>query len=360
MGYEVDFLAVGEGEKSGDAIALRFGNLYGPRNQQQVVVIDGGFEESGSYLAQLIHHRYGTTDVDLVVCTHSDADHAGGLIPILQELRVGCLWMHQPWLHTIDIAKMFVNERVTDKGVSEALKKSLEDAKALETLAKRKGIPIVEPFTFTKDSTGQVVVLGPSRQYYDSLLPAFRGTPEADPGLSALLRAFEKAMEFIRKVPEALNIETLTDSGTTSAENNSSTILMLSVDGHSLIFTSDAGAPALAQALNVLDAAGFDYSSVRFVQVPHHGSHNNVGPTVLNRLLGPIRAQDAELRVAYVSASRDGAPRHPSKKVTNAFRRRGAPVYATQGINIWYKSNSPPRPDGVDIFPLPLYGEVEE
>ena len=27
IGYEIDFLAVGDGEKSGDAIALRFGNL---------------------------------------------------------------------------------------------------------------------------------------------------------------------------------------------------------------------------------------------------------------------------------------------------------------------------------------------
>jgi hypothetical protein len=27
IGYEIDFLPVGEGEKSGDAIALRWGNL---------------------------------------------------------------------------------------------------------------------------------------------------------------------------------------------------------------------------------------------------------------------------------------------------------------------------------------------
>ena len=47
MGYEVDFIGVGE-QKSGDAIALRWGNLAGDRSEQRVVIIDGGFKESGT------------------------------------------------------------------------------------------------------------------------------------------------------------------------------------------------------------------------------------------------------------------------------------------------------------------------
>ena len=48
MGYEVDFIGVGEQSKSGDAIALRWGNLAGDRSEQRVVIIDGGFKESGT------------------------------------------------------------------------------------------------------------------------------------------------------------------------------------------------------------------------------------------------------------------------------------------------------------------------
>jgi hypothetical protein len=55
MGYEIDFLPVGEGEDSGDAIALRFGSLFGPRSEQTVVVIDGGFKESAEGLVSHIH-----------------------------------------------------------------------------------------------------------------------------------------------------------------------------------------------------------------------------------------------------------------------------------------------------------------
>lgn len=33
MGYEIDFIPVGNGEKSGDAIVLRFGNLLTGRRE---------------------------------------------------------------------------------------------------------------------------------------------------------------------------------------------------------------------------------------------------------------------------------------------------------------------------------------
>ncbi len=52
MTYEINYLTLDGGEKSGDAIALRFGNLAGTREQQVVVVIDGGFKDSGEKLVE--------------------------------------------------------------------------------------------------------------------------------------------------------------------------------------------------------------------------------------------------------------------------------------------------------------------
>src|SRR5687768_1470674 len=106
MPYQIDFLPVGDGVCSGDAIALRFGD-FSDITKQYVVVIDGGFKESGKALVEHIKAHYGTTFVDIVVSTHPDADHSSGLEVVLDELAVGQLWMHRPWLHTDDIAKMF-------------------------------------------------------------------------------------------------------------------------------------------------------------------------------------------------------------------------------------------------------------
>jgi len=75
IGYEVDFLAVGDGEKCGDAIALRFGNLLANPPQQTVIVIDGGFKDSGADLVKHIADRYKTNHVHAVISTHPDNDH---------------------------------------------------------------------------------------------------------------------------------------------------------------------------------------------------------------------------------------------------------------------------------------------
>jgi beta-lactamase superfamily II metal-dependent hydrolase len=134
-----------------------------------------------------------------------------------------------------------------------------------------------------------------------------------------------------RKLEEKWDIETLSDSCTTSAENNSSTVLLVNADDQFWLLTGDAGAPALSQAVDFLYAAQVDYSKIKFFQVPHHGSHHSVGPTLLNRMLGPkLPAGSPLLRTAFCSSAKS-APKHPSKKVTNAFKRRGLEVHATEG-----------------------------
>lgn len=163
----------------------------------------------------------------------------------------------------------------------------------------------------------------------------------------------------IKKVAERLDIETLTDEGETTAENESSVVLLFRVDGKSALFTADAGQRALTLAADILDANKFDLRQLNFIQVPHHGSQRNVGPTILDRLLGPKLPQEQTLRTAFVSVSGDGAPKHPNKKVTNAFHRRGAPVHATSGISKFHFHNSPGRDWGAST-PLPFYVEVEE
>ena len=55
MQWEVDFLNVGEGERSGDAIALRFApDLTRAPEGQTVIVIDGGTQEAGQRLVEHI------------------------------------------------------------------------------------------------------------------------------------------------------------------------------------------------------------------------------------------------------------------------------------------------------------------
>lgn len=159
MAYEIDYFQVGDGERGGDAIALRFGNLTGPRNEQSIVVIDGGFKESGERLVKHIKDFYGTDHADLVVSTHPDADHSSGLCVVLENMSVGQLAMHRPWEHAARIKGFFKSGRITASGLGETLEKSLQNASDLEALATGKSIPIVEPFQGATGFDGAVRIL---------------------------------------------------------------------------------------------------------------------------------------------------------------------------------------------------------
>jgi beta-lactamase superfamily II metal-dependent hydrolase len=324
MAYQVDFFPVGEGSKSGDAIAIRFGD-FSDYLKTQVVVIDGGFQSSGEALVKHIREVYGTTYVDLVVSTHPDSDHSAGLAPVIEELKVGQLWMHKPWEHTYDIAKMFQDGRVTDMSVAEGIRKSLEDVRYLEKLAKQKNITIIEPFTGLQDVTQSLTVLGPTKAFYESLLPDFRCTP-APKFESNFTKLASAGVGLAVKVAETLGIETLVEpTEGTHAENNSSVITLFQHGQECILFTADAGVPALEQACSQLEAVGFDFNRLRIVQIPHHGSKRNVGPKILDRILGPKQCASPKSHLAKVIDAGVTAG-HATRDVSHRTGGHGDPI----------------------------------
>jgi beta-lactamase superfamily II metal-dependent hydrolase len=371
MGYEIDILAVGEGERSGDAIAIRCGNLQGSPDEQSVIVIDGGTLDSGERLVNHIKTEYGTTSVLMALSTHPDGDHSSGLTVVLNELDVGELWMHKPWDHSAEIKKWFADGTLTNDSLSRKLRKELENASDLDKIARRKGIPVYEPFSDGSVNgryPGAIRVLGPTEAYYQSLLPHFRDTPAVKASFNALegLRSFyERGAGVVTKVLENYwGIETLAEpvEDATSAENNSSAILLLTLDGRNLLFTADAGVPALIRAANYARTVGIDLKTCVFEMVPHHGSKRNVGPTILNRIVGPRLSgpSPSTKMTVVVSAAMEGEPKHPAAKVTNAYKRRGAKVLATQGNNIRVPYDAPPRAGYGPANPVPFKPEADE
>ena len=352
MGYQVDFLQVGNGETSGDCIAVRFGDLRsGDPNKQHVVVIDGGFTESGEKLVKHIAERFGTTHVDYLISTHLDRDHIAGLTPVIEDMTVGVLLMHRPWLHS-----------VSDDAQKEAreARKSYEQATALEELAIKKGIQIIEPLA-SSDNALQITpdaymrIIGPDLTYYEELLKDFDHNKSlADKALAALRGTTTSAVgAVLRKIQETLDprSETLDNvHKDTSPENNSSTVIDFNLSGHKLLFTGDAGVVALHRALDYGVSAGLDFSDLNFLDVPHHGSHHNLDSAFLNRI---------GVKTAFVSATKD-SKKHPAPRVLNALVRRGINYYTTEASNIMHSHDAPDRSDYHDLTPGSLVSEFED
>jgi len=336
--YEVDYLKVGAEEKSGDAIALRFSY----QGQWAVVIIDGGFADIGVELVAHVRRWYDTNHVDLVISTHPDADHINGLTPVLEHLDVDELLIHLPRLHRSDVSTWGV-EPVDD----------------LVRLARRRGVAVAEPFTGETRFGGALTVVGPTIEYYESLLDEARlGAVQAAAASKGFGAAAGVALrQLARRAVDYLPVETLTNLGETTERNNSSVITLLNIDGQRLLFTGDAGIPALTNAADYMDVLPSASVPFKLFQAPHHGSRRNLGPRILNRLLGPKTS--AKRGEGIISAS-DQAPKHPSPKVANALLRRGYPAYTTEVAGVCFPSGVARRPGWSTATPLPPLDESGE
>ena len=331
MQYEIDYIPVGEGEKSGDAICLRFGNLAGAKTEQTIIVIDGGDKTAGETLVAHIKNYYKTDDVDYVISTHPDGDHASGLSTVLEKLNVSTLLMHRPWEHASDIKDSFSDGRWTDRGLSEKIEKSLKHASDLEAIATRKGITIVEPFQGVGTQDGSIRFLGPSEEFYQEMLTHFRSTPTPKVESNVFGAIFKKAEEVVRYIEDRFDIDILDDDeDTTSAENNTSAILLLTLGEHRLLFTGDAGKTALLSAISHADSSNITLTGLRFLGVPHHGSKRNLSTKILKKM---------NAATAFISASGENK-KHPSKRVTNALKKHGAEVYVNRKIPLLHHNGS--------------------
>jgi len=342
--YEVDFLPVGEEGQSGDAIGIRF--TRPDTGEYAVVIIDAGFQENGEKLVDHVERWYETTNVDIAIVTHPDGDHIGGMGEVVRNLNVGTLCIH----------------RLRNHGGG-----SLRAADAVDqliALAESRGTSIHEPFSGTYAFSGALRILGPDEDWYDELVSdqveeertgrrALRAARSQSAIRAALVRLADRVLSYL---PPEVPFD---DAGGTNPRNNSSAITMLNVDGHRMLFTGDAGVPALDRAWNWLETNGHDASSPNFAQIPHAGSRHNASTELLNRLYGPP-GQPTATRPAYVSVA-SKSKRHPSPRVANAYMRRGFRVYETRGSTIHHFSSDAPDRGWSTATPLePLDESGEE
>jgi beta-lactamase superfamily II metal-dependent hydrolase len=342
MNCEIEFLPVGQASRAGDAIVVR----YGSETSYELMLIDGGHEESGSDIVEHIHSQFPGRGFDHVVLTHPDIDHASGLRTVLEEVAVANLWAIVPWEHAENAAHLFEDKSFDPKDLTRVIRDAYPVLDELVGIANRRSIPIRPPFQ--GEQIGPFAVLSPSYQDYIHLLPQFDRMPAPD--VYALRRAQkwidgetlwariaaslqEKAASWIR---DLWDVEQLRDGGKTSAKNESSVVLYGAFDAGPALLTGDAGLNALGASADYADANLMALRQFSFVQIPHHGSRSNVGPSILDRIVGARKPPFSEPTFsAFASAPRDDE-HHPRKIVLNAFTRRGGAVLATRGSKIVY------------------------
>jgi beta-lactamase superfamily II metal-dependent hydrolase len=352
---EIDYIPVGEESKSGDAIALRFGQYEnGTWKNQSVFIIDGGNSNSGDALVKHVKEVYNTTKVDRVILTHPDGDHASGLRNVIEELQVGKIWMHRPWHYWHDLKDSIVDGRVTKKSFTDKLREAYQYAHDIEELAISKKIEIFHPHqggSFSSNDEKLLTILGPGKEFYLSLIQASEKTPEMKiaESITKSFAASNKKTVYEDMTFETENLSDIDEA--TSAENDMSLIMLLTVAGSKVLFTGDAGTQGLFNAIKYANANGFPLNDLDLFDVPHHGSRHNLSKGILKY----INAKNS-----IISCAKKGEPSHPSPIVTNGLLRRNMNPHWTKGNLINYHNGAVPLRGGLNpVTPIPFSSTVE-
>jgi beta-lactamase superfamily II metal-dependent hydrolase len=357
--YEIEFFPVGSGASSGDAIVVR----YWDGGSWRVGVIDGGYDDTGRQICNHIRQWYGTTTVDFVVSTHPDDDHMSGLRSVLSGMTVRELWMHVPWCHAERIQKLFRSRRWTVQGLEGEFRRQYNSVSDIVNLAFAQGTTIKLPFQ--GEPIGPFTVMSPSLEMYEGLLPQFRDTPAPDQDmlkavghwLEGIGRRISKTI--LKDIRETWNTETLREGGITSAENESSVVLYGDLGHGGILLTGDAGLRALWNTISYAARLGIDFTRLWLFQVPHHGSRNNIAPSALDRIVGPVVRQ-GQMRSTHciISAGPEDAE-HPLQVVVNALWRRGLQPAVTRSCIVRYQMNMQDRSGWDPLTPIPFSLMVE-
>ncbi len=359
-GFQLDFHPVGDGERSGDAITVR----YGAPGAYTIHVIDGGTQDAAQGVVDHMREHYDNPNfIDAVICTHGDDDHTSGLRTIIENFDVGTIYMNRPWLYAAEVLHLFERD-FTIEGLERRLRQVYPILAEIEQLAAEHGIEIEEAFQGTQ--VGAFTILAPSRERYLSLIPQFSRTPAAaeptTPATEALQRIIRRtAREVLNWIPESWDTETLDDyvQEPTSPSNESSVVQYADMGDARILLTGDAGVDTLDEAADYAALLGVVPEQLTFMQMPHHGSRHNVSRLVLNRWLGePVPEGTTPEKTSYACVA-GGCDTHPRRKVVNAFKRRGVRVYSTKGSGIMHHNSLIPRSWNGVPPEHPFYGEVE-
>lgn len=238
MSYEIDFIGVGsEVKQDADAFCFRWVDSYGKDGNPlyKIGVFDGGFESHGKAMAQHLNKYYfddangektrNEKVIDFVFVSHADQDHVSGLKEILEEFNVKALYMNRPWEYVEELYEIVKDGRITLKSLEERLKTSYSNIAALEEIAEKNSIPITPAFAGDVISE-RLRVLSPSKSFYLTLLAESNKTPETETVFESAQKVVQKIKAYLLNILEDWNTETLHEGVTTSAENETSIVLL--------------------------------------------------------------------------------------------------------------------------------------
>lgn len=338
-GFEIDLLPVTSGDRSGDCITFRYGDLNAGGDAQTVVVVDGGYGKNAEELKNHLKKYYNCTTkegkirIDLVIASHTDLDHVGGLAKLSEddEVEILNIWAHAPQEEMNK--SWFADKRRTTNSV----RTKLDDAFAqLSTLlANTKSADRWDVYSDYTLGGASFIILSPSPDFYKKCI-ANSGRADLDPSEKVAPMKYPASStkdETEEEVYVKGHIQ-WDDSEGTSSINESSMVFLFEYEDVRILFCGDAGKEAMENALAEAKAENVSLKDLTIVKQPHHGSRKNVNPDIMRKM---------SAKFCFISCTVNDEGHHPSKRLVNMLNELGYSVYKTGGVTLHWGKNAPDR-----------------
>lgn len=326
----IDMINVGKG----DAFIV---DLPDPQTgQHYIIAIDAGTETAVDGVIEHIS-RYHTNGIDLVVSTHPDVDHIGGLPSLLEQINVTHLLLNDPRDFADEQKILSIAKQSFDDDKYQTFKSAFDRIDSLKDVAQNEGVKLHSMFASSTailtHGGWDVYIVGPTENLFrdiwlnDETVKQWFYSDSVD----AIL-ALEKDKKSLIDDP----------SVDTKPVNNSSIMLMIEGHGRKYLFTGDAGKRAIREARTIKDLSGLNW-----LHVPHHGSRRNVDTEIIKHF---------SPKTAYISSPgiEKSNGKHPRKAVIKGLQNVGAGVYSTCRNGSMYHNWNLARPNYSTASPWPV------
>lgn len=308
-----------------------------------VILIDGGHVgDTDTILAELepVLGKFAKKAPDLIICTHYDNDHIGGLYKIIEYYgaSISEVWMHQTscvfhpnqeedeqdWHQSFYSILPSANDQYLTGGEGirnseeddpyfQLVLRTLQQEQDLVALIKSLNIPLKQPIAASCEYLDwpELEVIGPTREYYRKLFPDhFDGVAFVQDEAEAL-RSEDLMMAENIDISPCQALDNLPKAKVT-APNLNSAILLIKLNGRKFLFTGDAG----VESFYAIPDYQLLLADLYWLKVPHHGSKNNISADLID-LMKPT--------YSFISGNK-----HISKAVVGCLAKKGSIVSTTR------------------------------
>lgn len=286
---------------NGDSILIK---TYDENNEEFVILVDGGTPSTFEY--SLKKRLTEISKINLLVLTHIDNDHIGGLINLFKNNLISRIKIDEIWYNQPDVE---FYEPKSDKALI-----SVPQAEDWKTLIKEKknGVVIKEIATENRmiNIKGlEFIILSPTSDIKNKLYETWLKERDKPKNIELNNKAFisTNIPNYSKSLEELNKIDFKPEKSINNDIHNSSSIsFLLKCLDLSLLLLADSRAEVICDNLKELGYSESNLLEVNFVKISHHGSLNNTS----QELLSFIKSNN------YIISTNGGSSnhKHPSRE----------------------------------------------